>query len=199
VNHKLPRLALAAFVAMLSFGSTAMAQSVQAPPPSSGSQHDTGPIQGTTAATGYDIIAGTPGFRTFASAIAAAGLADTLRGPGPYTILAPTDEAFARLPQGQLDSLLKPENRDRLRTILQYFIIPQAVTAEDVRNMRSLPTLEGDAVVIKKSAGGSYTVNGANITQRDIQASNGQIEVIDSVILPNRRTPPDQPRNPKGS
>ena len=183
-------------LASMCVGSAAFAQSIAVPAPGTGTMNSVGPVQGTTSATGIDIVAGTPGFSTFAQIISAVGITDTLRGNGPYTIFAPTDEAFARMPQGELRELLRPENRERLRAIAQYWVVPQSLEVTGmVRGPQSVQTMQGANVVLKKAASGAYTVNGANIIERDVAASNGQIQVIDSVLLPDRRTPADDAKN----
>jgi len=154
-----------------------------------------GPLQGTTSATGIDIVAGTDGFQTFARAVSASGLMDTLRGAGPYTIFAPTDAAFARLPAGTLDALLRPENRERLRALMQYLVVPGDLQMERIGRARIVPSLLGEPLNLQKSASGAYTVNGANIVERDVQASNGEVNVIDSIITPGRHNPADQGKN----
>lgn len=187
MKHVLIRIGAAAALVALGATGNAVAQVTQANPAAI--------VQSTTDTAGVDLVAGTPGFHIFAEAMANAGLLDMLRQPGPYTIFAPTDAAFARMPQGMFDSLMRPENRDRLREILEYHVVPAAVTADEIRNQRTLATVLGDAVVVKKTATGAYTVNGANILQRDVVSGNGDVQVIDSVLLPNRRTPTDVPKN----
>jgi uncharacterized surface protein with fasciclin (FAS1) repeats len=122
-------------------------------------------------------------FTTLAKALAAADLVATLEGPGPFTVFAPTDEAFAKLPAGTLDNLLKPENKDRLRRILTYHVVAGEVRADDVAKLRSAKTVSGDALTVKVRDG-NVRVDDANVTKTDIQASNGVIHIIDAVILP---------------
>jgi uncharacterized surface protein with fasciclin (FAS1) repeats len=122
-------------------------------------------------------------FTTLAKALAAADLVGTLKGPGPFTVFAPTDEAFARLSPGTLEDLLKPENRDRLRRILTYHVVPGTVRAADVVKMQSARAVSGDTITVRVRDG-KVMVDAANVTATDIQASNGVIHVIDSVILP---------------
>ncbi len=122
-------------------------------------------------------------FKTLAAALKAAGLVDTLKGKGPFTVFAPTDEAFAKLPPGTLESLLKPENKQKLTEILTYHVVPGSVMAADVAKMQSAKTVNGKSVAIK-AADGSVMVDGAKVVKTDIAASNGVIHVIDSVILP---------------
>ena len=123
-------------------------------------------------------------FNTLAKALQAADLVDTLKGKGPFTVFAPTDEAFAKLPQGTLDDLLKPENKAKLRRILTYHVVSGRVTAADVVKLKSAKAVSGDAIEIT-SNGGTVTVDGAKVVKTDINASNGVIHVIDSVMLPD--------------
>ena len=123
-------------------------------------------------------------FKTLAAALEAAGLIDALTGEGPFTVFAPTDEAFAKLPAGTVESLLKPENKEKLRSILLYHVLPGNVTAKQVMKLNgsSVKTL-GDAS-IKVSTINGVTVDDARVTKTDIQASNGVIHVIDTVLVP---------------
>lgn len=122
-------------------------------------------------------------FNTLAAALKAAGLVETLKGKGPFTVFAPTDEAFAKLPAGTLDDLLKPENKDKLTAILTYHVVPGRVLAADVVKLKTAKTVNGQSVKIKTAKGG-VMVDNANVVKTDIVASNGVIHVIDSVILP---------------
>jgi transforming growth factor-beta-induced protein len=122
-------------------------------------------------------------FKTLAAALEAAGLVETLKGEGPFTVFAPTDEAFAKLDKALLDDLLKPENKDTLVAILTYHVMPGKVTAADVVNLTSAKTVQGEEITIKVD-GNTVMVNDAKVTQTDIAASNGVIHVIDTVILP---------------
>jgi uncharacterized surface protein with fasciclin (FAS1) repeats len=122
-------------------------------------------------------------FTTLAKALTAADLVATLKGPGPFTVFAPTDEAFAKLPAGTLENLLKPENKDKLRRILTYHVVPGEVRAADVVKLQSAKAVSGDAITIKVKDG-KVQVDAANVTKTDIQTSNGVIHVIDTVILP---------------
>lgn len=123
-------------------------------------------------------------FTTLAQAIEAAGLAETLAGEGPYTVFAPTDEAFAALPEGTLDTLLQPENQETLTQILTYHVIPAEVMAADV-TAGEVETVAGSPLdVTVDDATGDVMVNGANVVQTDISASNGVIHAIDEVLLP---------------
>jgi uncharacterized surface protein with fasciclin (FAS1) repeats len=122
-------------------------------------------------------------FNTLVAAVKAAGLVDALKGPGPFTVFAPTDEAFAKLPAGTLQNLLKPENKGQLTKILTYHVAPGKVMAADVVKLSSAKTLEGGSFRIVAGDGG-VMVNNAHVTKTDIVASNGVIHVIDSVLLP---------------
>jgi uncharacterized surface protein with fasciclin (FAS1) repeats len=139
----------------------------------------------SSAATAADIvdtaIAGK--FNTLVAAVKAAGLVDTLKGPGPFTVFAPTDEAFAKLPAGALDDLLKPENKARLQSVLTYHVVPGKVMSADVVKLNSAKTAEGSTIRIKANSNG-VMVNDAHVVKADIAASNGVIHVIDKVILP---------------
>lgn len=122
-------------------------------------------------------------FNTLATALTAAGLVDTLKGPGPFTVFAPTDAAFAKLPAGTVDSLLKPENKSKLTAILTYHVVPGKVMAADVVKLKEAKTANGAMVKIKVD-GSNVMIDDAKVTATDIAASNGVIHVINSVILP---------------
>jgi uncharacterized surface protein with fasciclin (FAS1) repeats len=122
-------------------------------------------------------------FKTLAAALAAADLVSTLSGPGPFTVFAPTDEAFAKLPPGTVEDLLKPENKAKLRRILTYHVVAGAVKASDVVKVQSATAVSGDTIAVSVSQG-VVKVDAARVTKADIAASNGVIHVIDAVILP---------------
>ena len=122
-------------------------------------------------------------FETLAAALGAADLVDTLKGDGPFTVFAPTDEAFAKLPEGTVENLLKPENRDMLVAILTYHVVPGEVLAADVVTLSEAKTVNGQFVAIKVSDN-SVRIDNATVIATDIDASNGVIHVIDTVILP---------------
>ncbi|MGB2714740.1 MAG: fasciclin domain-containing protein [Vicinamibacterales bacterium] len=130
-----------------------------------------------------DTAAAAGSFTTLAKALTAADLVATLKGPGPFTVFAPTDDAFAKLPAGTLDNLLKPENRAMLRRVLTYHVVPGKVMAADVVKLSSATAASGDMLSIKVS-GGSVTVDKARVVKTDIVASNGVIHVLDTVLLP---------------
>lgn len=122
-------------------------------------------------------------FNTLVAAVKAAGLVDALSGEGPLTVFAPTDEAFAKLPKGTVESLLKPENKDKLIAILTYHVVPGSYPAGKVVKADSLKTLQGQSITIKTTDAG-VTVDKAKVTATDVMCSNGVIHIIDSVILP---------------
>lgn len=122
-------------------------------------------------------------FKTLAAALGAAGLVSTLKGPGPFTVFAPTDAAFAKLPQGTVATLLKPENKAALTSILTYHVVSGKVMASDVVKLTKATTVNGADVAIMVS-NGSVMVNNATVTTTDIVASNGVIHVIDTVLMP---------------
>jgi uncharacterized surface protein with fasciclin (FAS1) repeats len=124
-------------------------------------------------------------FTTLIAAIEAAGLSETLKGPGPFTVFAPTDDAFAKLPAGTVETLLKPENKDKLVQILTYHVVPGKVMSGDVAGKTTeAKTVEGSTLEVDATKGG-VMVDEARVVQADIAADNGVIHVIDSVILPN--------------
>ncbi|WGV99078.1 fasciclin domain-containing protein [Vibrio sp. YMD68] len=130
-----------------------------------------------------DVAVGNGSFNTLVAAVKAAGLVDTLKGDGPFTVLAPTDEAFAKLPEGTVAMLLEPENKDKLVAVLTYHVIAGKVMAADVVKLDSATTVQGQTVMIKESYG-KVMINNANVVATDVKASNGVIHVIDTVLLP---------------
>jgi len=122
-------------------------------------------------------------FNTLVAAVNAADLAETLSGEGPFTVFAPTDEAFAALPEGTVESLLLPENKDKLIAILTYHVVPAKVKAKNVQAGEA-PTVNGKTATIEITDG-NVTIEGANVVKTDVYASNGVIHVIDKVILPS--------------
>jgi transforming growth factor-beta-induced protein len=134
-----------------------------------------------------DIAASDDRFSTLVSAVTAAGLVDTLKGEGPFTVFAPTNEAFAALPAGTLDSLLKPENKQQLTDILLYHVVPGKVMAADVAALNGKmadTALEGKQIAIKTDMGNVYLNDNVKVFTTDIEAANGVIHVIDAVLLP---------------
>lgn len=122
------------------------------------------------------------GFDTLLAAVNAAGLTETLKGNGPFTVFAPTDAAFAALPSGTVEDLLKPENKDKLTGILTYHVVPGKVMATDLREGLKVKTVQGSEVTVTLEGG--TKVDGATVSMADIEASNGVIHVIDAVIMP---------------
>lgn len=129
-----------------------------------------------------DTAVGAGTFTTLVAAVEAAGLVETLKGEGPFTVFAPTDEAFAALPEGTVESLLLPENKDQLTAILTYHVVPGKVMSTDLTEGMTAATVNSADVTITLDGGAK--VNGANITTADIEATNGVIHVIDTVIMP---------------
>ena len=139
-----------------------------------------------SVAKAADIVdtAGAAGsFKTLVTAVKAAGLVDTLKGKGPFTVFAPTDEAFAKLPNGTLDKLLKPENKKQLVAILTYHVVPGKVMAKDLAGQKTMAkSVEGSEIAVDATDG--VKVDNAKVVKADIQASNGVIHAIDAVIMP---------------
>ena len=136
------------------------------------------------AADIVDTAVGAGTFNTLVAAVEAAGLVETLKGEGPFTVFAPTDEAFAALPEGTIASLLQPENRDQLVAILTYHVVPGAVTAEQVVGITSAETVQGDTIDISV-VDGQVKIDEATVVTADVMADNGVIHVIDTVIMPD--------------
>jgi len=130
-----------------------------------------------------DVAVEAGSFNTLAAALQAADLVETLKGEGPFTVFAPTDEAFANLPEGTVENLLKPENKAQLVAILTYHVVPGKVLAADVVQLKGATTVNGQAVTIDLTDSG-VMVDNANVIQTDVEASNGVIHVIDAVLLP---------------
>jgi len=143
-----------------------------AAPAADGAKHD---IVDTAVAAGS--------FKTLAAALNAAGLIDTLKGAGPFTVFAPTDDAFAKLPAGTVETLLKPENKAKLAAILTYHVVSGNVMAKQAMKLKTAKTVNGKALALKV-VGGSLMVDGAKVTKADIAATNGVIHVIDTVVMP---------------
>jgi len=122
-------------------------------------------------------------FKTLAAALQAAGLVDTLKGDGPFTVFAPTDEAFAKLPQGTVEGLLKPENKDKLKSILTYHVAGAKAMSSDLKDGQMVKTVNGKEVKVKISGAG-VMVGDAKVVKADIPATNGVIHVIDTVLMP---------------
>jgi uncharacterized surface protein with fasciclin (FAS1) repeats len=132
-----------------------------------------------------DVAVNAGSFNTLVAAVKAAGLVDTLNGKGPFTVFAPTDEAFAMIPKATLSSLLKPENVEDLRAILTYHVVPGRVMAKDVQKLSSADTVNGQSVGIRfDEKNNAVFIDGARVVKADVEASNGIIHVIDHVIMP---------------
>ncbi len=158
----------------------ALAVSAGAMPPSAlASQHESGKTIVETA-----VDAGQ--FKTLVAAIEAAGLTETLEGKGPFTVFAPTDAAFAKLPEGTVENLLQPENKERLVQILTYHVVPGEVTSDAVSPSAptELTTVEGQALSVAAKNGGVVVNDAAQVVSADVDASNGVIHAIDSVLIP---------------
>lgn len=122
-------------------------------------------------------------FTTLVTAVKAAGLVETLKGKGPFTVFAPTDEAFAKLPAGTVEDLLKPENKEKLQAILTYHVVPGKLMAADVVKLDSAETVQGQELTIQ-TKNGAVMVDNAKVIKTDIETSNGVIHIIDTVVLP---------------
>ncbi|WP_409439797.1 fasciclin domain-containing protein [Psychromonas sp. GE-S-Ul-11] len=122
-------------------------------------------------------------FTTLVAAVKAAGLVDTLKGEGPFTVFAPTDDAFSKLPEGTVEMLLKPENKDKLVAVLTYHVVPGKVTASEVVKIDSAKTVQGQSVMIKVNDD-KVMVNNAHVVIADVEASNGIIHAVDTVLMP---------------
>jgi uncharacterized surface protein with fasciclin (FAS1) repeats len=136
-----------------------------------------------------DVAAGNPDFSTLVAAVQAADLVETLSGDGPFTVFAPTDDAFAALPEGTLDDLLLPENKDTLATILTYHVVAGAVMSSDLSDGQEVETVQGDILTVGVSDSGvtltDASGNTVNVVIADVEASNGVIHAIDGVVLPS--------------
>ena len=143
-------------------------------------------MAGSASAQGKDIVdtaVAAGQFKTLAAALQAAGLVETLKGKGPFTVFAPTDAAFAKLPKGTVEELLKPENKAKLTAILTYHVVPGKVVAADVVKIKDAKTVQGGSIKVNTD-GGKVMVDGATVVKTDISASNGVIHVVDSVLMP---------------
>ena len=149
-------------------------------------------VAGQSIATKYgenkmdivDTAAAAGSFETLVAAVKAADLVETLKGDGPFTVFAPTDEAFSKLPAGTIEDLLMPENKAKLQSILTYHVVPGKVMASDVTKISTAKTVNGESLAIN-TEGGSVKIGDAMVTKADIKTSNGVIHVIDTVLIPN--------------
>ncbi|MEE1673901.1 fasciclin domain-containing protein [Agarivorans aestuarii] len=130
-----------------------------------------------------DVAVANGSFTTLVAAVKAAGLVDTLKGDGPFTVFAPTDEAFAKLPEGTVEMLLMPENKDKLVAVLTYHVVSGKVMAADVVKIDSAKTVQGGMLAVSTS-GDTVMINNAKVVAADVKASNGVIHVVDTVLLP---------------
>jgi uncharacterized surface protein with fasciclin (FAS1) repeats len=171
---------LAAPAAVLTIGSIAYAANPAANAPSAAT-----PLA-ADAAKGKDIVdtaVAAGKFNTLAAALKAAGLVDTLKGEGPFTVFAPTDEAFAKLPQGAVEDLLKPENKEKLKAVLTYHVAGAKAMSTDLKDGQMVKTVNGKEVKVKID-GDKVMVGDAKVVKADVAASNGVIHVIDTVLMP---------------
>lgn len=162
-------------LALMLFASVAQAGDCSAPAAAGSRRCKAKDIVDTAVAAGN--------FKTLAAALKAAGLVETLKGAGPFTVFAPTDEAFAKLPAGTLEELLKPENKAKLTAILTYHVVPGKVLAKDVVKLSAAKTVQGSSAKIEVKDG-KVKVDDANVVKTDVLCANGVIHVIDAVILP---------------
>lgn len=171
-------IALVAVVAMNMQKDTSMANTTATSPSTTTMQTDQKTMNNKTI---VDVAVEAGNFKTLVAAVQAAGLAETLSGEGPFTVFAPTDEAFAKLPAGTVESLLK--DKAKLTQILTYHVVSGKVMAKDVAGMTSAKTVEGSNLTVK-AENGKVMINGATVTTANIEASNGVIHVIDTVLIP---------------
>jgi uncharacterized surface protein with fasciclin (FAS1) repeats len=141
------------------------------------------PVRADAPGTIVDVAVSAGSFKTLVAAVKAAGLVDTLSGKGPFTVFAPTDAAFSKLPAGTVDTLLKPENKEKLKAILLYHVVAGDVKSTDLKDGESVKTVGGKSITVH-IANGVVTINDATVVKADIPASNGTIHVIDTVLLP---------------
>jgi uncharacterized surface protein with fasciclin (FAS1) repeats len=181
MRHTKIAVAAAAVLAMTTLaacGSSTSSSTTSAPAAASSTPASSAPA---AAGTIVDVAAANPDFSTLVAAVKAAGLAETLSGTGPFTVFAPTNEAFAKLPAGLVDKLLLPANKDVLAKILTYHVVASKVMAADVKDGK-VATVEGSEITLNTMNG--VTVNDAKVTAADVAASNGVIHVIDTVLVP---------------
>jgi transforming growth factor-beta-induced protein len=190
LNKKIVFVAVAGAMLMAACGAPPAAPVATTAPTAAPTEAATATVEPTAEATAeapasdiVDTAVAAGNFTTLAAALEAAGLVETLKGEGPFTVFAPTDEAFAKLPAGTVDNLLLPENRDQLIAILTYHVVPGRVLAADVVGLTSATSVQGEDIAVAVD-GSNVKVNDANVTATDILASNGVIHVIDSVIMP---------------
>lgn len=172
------------FLAAAALAITASTFAALAPAAVSANNSTAASANAPAAADIVETAVGAGQFKTLAAALEAAGLVEALKGAGPFTVFAPTDEAFAKLPAGTVDELLKPENREKLKAVLLYHVVPGKVVAADVLKMngKEAKTLQGGKVKVRTRGG--VTVDNAKVVQTDVMATNGVIHVIDTVLMP---------------
>ncbi len=163
-------------------GCTSNESSSESSPSPAATSAEASPTAAAEAGTIVEVASGNPDFSTLVAAVSAAGLAETLGAEGPYTVFAPTNEAFEALPAGLLDELLKPKNKEVLTQILTYHVVAGEVMSSDIEP-GDVPTVEGEDLTIAVTDG-TVTVNGATVEAADVEASNGVIHVIDEVLVP---------------
>jgi uncharacterized surface protein with fasciclin (FAS1) repeats len=168
-----------AMASVLMFGTFACTPQAEAP------VEEQAPVEEVAPANDIVAVAQSAGtFTTLVAAVEAAGLTETLMGPGPYTVFAPTDEAFAKLPEGTVENLLLPENLEQLKAILLYHVVSGSVMAADVVTLNEATTVNGANISIAVGDAGVVLNGSTNVVTTDISASNGVIHVIDSVLMP---------------
>ncbi len=143
------------------------------------------PVAPVAAKDVVDVAIGSPDHTTFVAAVTAAGLVETLKGAGPFTIFAPTNAAFTALPAGTVEGLLKPESKAALTNILTYHVVSGAVKAADLKDGQKVKTLQGEELTVSIKDG-KVMINGANVTAADLTGSNGVVHVIDAVLMPKK-------------
>lgn len=163
-------------------GCSSTESSTESSPSPAATSAEASPTAAAEAGTIVEVASGNPDFSTLVAAVSAAGLAETLGAEGPYTVFAPTNEAFEALPAGLLDELLKPKNKEVLTQILTYHVVAGEVMSTDIEP-GDVPTVEGEDLTIAVTDG-TVTVNGATVEAADVEASNGVIHVIDEVLVP---------------
>jgi uncharacterized surface protein with fasciclin (FAS1) repeats len=182
MKHLKMSMAALAIVGMIACGETATEEKVEEVVNEVAADTTT-PAAPVAPATVVDIAVGSPDHSTLVAAVTAAGLGETLSGAGPFTVFAPTNAAFSALPAGTLDDLLKPENKEKLASILTYHVVAGKVMSTDLTDGMKSKTVNGKEITIGIKEG-KVTVNGANVTTADLGAGNGVVHVIDAVILP---------------
>lgn len=181
------RLAMFAALPMLAFGVVACGDDDDDTAATTTPAAETQAETAAETAAGEDIVAlaqGNEDLSTLVQAVTAADLVETLQGEGPFTVFAPTNDAFAALPDGTLDDLLLPENKDQLTSILTYHVVPQEAMAADLEDGQTLTTVQGDELEVGVADDGTVTINDATVTTADVDASNGVVHVIDGVLTP---------------